>query len=75
MPVLLPNHTQVSIAPDATVRPVPLHQIRKDALHITMFGFLTPGTKESIDPLASPKAVAAWLRQCRRSMSLVASNR
>jgi len=40
-----------------------LHQIRKDALHIAMFGFLTPGTKESIDPLASPKAVSAWLRQ------------
>jgi hypothetical protein len=39
-----------------------LHQIRKDALHITMFGFLTPGTKESMDPLASPKAVSAWLR-------------
>ena len=28
-----------------------------------MFGFLTPGTKEALDPLASPKAVAAWLRQ------------
>src|SRR5450432_166797 len=28
-----------------------------------MFGFLTPGTKEAADPLASPKAVAAWLRQ------------
>ena len=28
-----------------------------------MFGFLTPGTKESIDPLTSPKAVSAWLRQ------------
>jgi len=28
-----------------------------------MFGFLTPGTKEALDPLASPKSVAAWLRQ------------
>ena len=28
-----------------------------------MFGFLTSGTKEAVDPLASPKAVAAWLRQ------------
>jgi cyclic-di-GMP-binding protein len=28
-----------------------------------MFGFLTSGTKEADDPLASPKAVAAWLRQ------------
>jgi 4-hydroxy-L-threonine phosphate dehydrogenase PdxA len=28
-----------------------------------MFGFLTPGTKETVDPLVSPKAVAAWLRQ------------
>lgn len=28
-----------------------------------MFGFLTSGTREAVDPLASPKAVAAWLRQ------------
>jgi len=28
-----------------------------------MFGFLTSGTKEDADPLASPRAVAAWLRQ------------
>ncbi len=28
-----------------------------------MFGFLTPGTKEAADPLTSPKAAAAWLRQ------------
>lgn len=28
-----------------------------------MFGFLTSGTKEALDPLTSPKAVAAWLRQ------------
>ena len=28
-----------------------------------MFGFLTSGTKEALDPLASPKAVASWLRQ------------
>jgi hypothetical protein len=28
-----------------------------------MFAFLTPGTKEAADPLASPKSVAAWLRQ------------
>jgi hypothetical protein len=28
-----------------------------------MFGFLTSGTKEAADPLTSPKAVAAWLRQ------------
>ena len=28
-----------------------------------MFGFLTSGTKEVADPLVSPKAVAAWLRQ------------
>ncbi|HQR12191.1 MAG TPA: hypothetical protein PLW68_12780, partial [Casimicrobiaceae bacterium] len=28
-----------------------------------MFGFLTSGTKEAADPLVSPKAVAAWLRQ------------
>ncbi|MEO8345337.1 MAG: hypothetical protein ABI607_06535 [Betaproteobacteria bacterium] len=28
-----------------------------------MFGFLTSGTKEAADPLASPKAVASWLRQ------------
>ena len=28
-----------------------------------MFGFLTPGTKEALDPLTSPKSVAAWLRQ------------
>jgi cyclic-di-GMP-binding protein len=28
-----------------------------------MFGFLTSGTKEAVDPLASPKSVAAWLRQ------------
>jgi cyclic-di-GMP-binding protein len=28
-----------------------------------MFGFLTSGTKEAVDPLASPRSVAAWLRQ------------
>jgi cyclic-di-GMP-binding protein len=28
-----------------------------------MFGFLTSGTREAVDPLASPKSVAAWLRQ------------
>ncbi len=28
-----------------------------------MFGFLTSGTKEAADPLVSPKAAAAWLRQ------------
>ena len=28
-----------------------------------MFGFLTSGTREAADPLVSPKAVAAWLRQ------------
>jgi cyclic-di-GMP-binding protein len=28
-----------------------------------MFGFLTSGTKEALDPLVSPKAVASWLRQ------------
>jgi len=28
-----------------------------------MFGFLTSGTKEIADPLASAKSVAAWLRQ------------
>ena len=28
-----------------------------------MFGFLTSGTKEAVDPLVSPKSVAAWLRQ------------
>ncbi|MFO1317358.1 MAG: hypothetical protein U1F58_17335 [Burkholderiales bacterium] len=28
-----------------------------------MFGFLTTGTKEIADPLASAKSVAAWLRQ------------
>ena len=27
-----------------------------------MFGFLTPGTKEIADPLASPKSLSAWLR-------------
>jgi len=32
-----------------------------------MFGFLTPGTKEALDPLASPKSVAAWLRQLAAS--------
>jgi cyclic-di-GMP-binding protein len=40
-----------------------LQQTRKDASQLDMFGFLTPGTKEALDPLASPKAVAAWLRQ------------
>src|SRR4030095_13517199 len=28
-----------------------------------MFGFLTPGTKDITDPLASAKSVATWLRQ------------
>ncbi len=28
-----------------------------------MFGFLTPGTKEIADPLATAKTVATWLRQ------------
>jgi len=28
-----------------------------------MFGFLTSGTKEAVDPLASTRSVAAWLRQ------------
>src|SRR5512143_2363143 len=28
-----------------------------------MFGFLTPGTKEIADPLASAKSASAWLRQ------------
>lgn len=28
-----------------------------------MFGFLTPGTKEIADPLATAKSVSAWLRQ------------
>ena len=27
-----------------------------------MFAFLTPGTREIVDPLSSPKLVAAWLR-------------
>src|SRR5438874_13355496 len=27
-----------------------------------MFGFLTSGTREIVDPLASVKAVSAWLR-------------
>jgi hypothetical protein len=28
-----------------------------------MFGFLTPGTKEATDPLASAKIVSSWLRE------------
>src|SRR4030095_5088120 len=38
-------------------------KIRKDATLHAMFAFLTPGTKEAADPLVSPKAAAAWLRQ------------